>query len=88
MLIAWARGGQLGRRGQGYQAILEFPVACGITVCSSGSMLRVFRPPCLVTAVLPVLLQACALQPWLTHLLCAAVCPCRWARPCASAASL
>ncbi|KAI7842807.1 hypothetical protein COHA_003553 [Chlorella ohadii] len=32
MLIAWARGGQLGRRGQGYQAILEFPVACGITV--------------------------------------------------------
>lgn len=32
MLISWARGGQLGRRGQGYQAILEFPVACGITV--------------------------------------------------------
>lgn len=32
MLIAWARGGQLGRRGQGYQAILEFPDACGITV--------------------------------------------------------
>ena len=32
MLIAWARGGQLGRRGQGYQAVLEFPVACGITV--------------------------------------------------------
>ena len=32
MLIAWARGGQLGRRGQGYHAILEFPVACGITV--------------------------------------------------------
>lgn len=32
MLIAWAKGGQLGRRGQGYQAILEFPVACGITV--------------------------------------------------------
>ncbi len=32
MLISWARGGQLGRRGQGYQAILEFPVACGISV--------------------------------------------------------
>ncbi|KAI3432325.1 hypothetical protein D9Q98_003884 [Chlorella vulgaris] len=32
MLVAWARGGQLGRRGQGYQAILEFPLACGITV--------------------------------------------------------
>lgn len=32
MLVSWARGGQLGRRGQGYQAILEFPVACGISV--------------------------------------------------------
>lgn len=32
MLISWARGGQLGRRGQGYQAIFEFPVACGISV--------------------------------------------------------
>ena len=32
MLISWARGGQLGRRGQGYQAILEFPQACGISV--------------------------------------------------------
>lgn len=32
MLVSWARSGQLGRRGQGYQAILEFPVACGISV--------------------------------------------------------
>jgi len=32
MLVSWARGGQLGRRGQGYQAILEFPEACGISV--------------------------------------------------------
>ena len=32
MLISWARGGQLGRRGQGYQAVLEFPMACGISV--------------------------------------------------------
>lgn len=32
MLISWARGGQLGRRGQGYQAIFEFPQACGISV--------------------------------------------------------
>jgi ABC-type transporter Mla subunit MlaD len=32
MLLSWARGGSLGRRGQGYQATLEFPVACGISV--------------------------------------------------------
>lgn len=61
MLIAWARGGQLGRRGQGYQAILEFPVACGITV--GGRMGGCFwaqphasllcRHSCLVAAVLP-----------------------------------
>jgi ABC-type transporter Mla subunit MlaD len=32
MLLSWARGGQLGGKSRGYQAILEFPVACGITV--------------------------------------------------------
>ncbi|CAL8471566.1 g11108 [Coccomyxa elongata] len=32
VLISWARGGQLGRRGKGYQCVLEFPLACGITV--------------------------------------------------------
>lgn len=42
MLVSWARGGQLGRRGQGYQAILEFPVACGITV---GTPVRVRGVP-------------------------------------------
>lgn len=49
MLITWARGGQLGRRGQGYQAILEFPVACGISV---GTPVRIRGVP--VGAVLGV----------------------------------
>lgn len=49
MLIAWARGGNLGGRGRGYQAILEFPVACGITV---GTPVRIRGVP--VGAVLAV----------------------------------
>ncbi|CAL5224181.1 g6821 [Coccomyxa viridis] len=32
VLTSWARGGQLGRRGKGYQCVLEFPLACGIGV--------------------------------------------------------
>lgn len=32
MLASWAKGNNMGRRGQSYQAILEFPVACGISV--------------------------------------------------------
>lgn len=42
MLISWARGGQLGRRGQGYQLILEFPLACGISV---GTPVRIREVP-------------------------------------------
>ncbi|KAL3152198.1 hypothetical protein ABBQ32_001285 [Trebouxia sp. C0010 RCD-2024] len=42
MLITWARGGQLGRRGKGYQAVLEFPVACGI---STGTPVRIRGVP-------------------------------------------
>ncbi|KDD73686.1 hypothetical protein H632_c1927p0, partial [Helicosporidium sp. ATCC 50920] len=49
MLVSWARGGQLGRRGRGYQAILELPLACGVSVGTPvrlrgvpvGSVLRV-----------------------------------------------
>ncbi|KAA6424956.1 MAG: ATP-binding cassette superfamily [Trebouxia sp. A1-2] len=42
MLITWARGGQLGRRGKGYQAVLEFPLACGI---STGTPVRIRGVP-------------------------------------------
>eukprot|EP00887_Chlorella_sp_A99_P006804 scaffold2.g6804.t1 len=55
MLISWARSGELGRRGQGYQAILEFPVACGISV---GTPVRIRGVP--VGGVLSV-------QPSLEH---------------------
>jgi len=32
VLITWARGGKLGRRGRPYQCVIEFPLACGISV--------------------------------------------------------
>lgn len=38
VLLTWARNGLLGPKGQGYQAIFEFPTACGITV---GTTVRV-----------------------------------------------
>eukprot|EP00891_Asterochloris_glomerata_P002185 jgi/Astpho2/2185/Aster-03176 len=37
-LVSWARGGQLFRRGKGYNATLEFPLACGI---SAGTPVRI-----------------------------------------------
>lgn len=41
-LITWARNGLLGPKGQGYQAIFEFPTACGITV---GTAVRIRGVP-------------------------------------------
>lgn len=32
VLVTWARGGKLGRRGRPYQCVIEFPLACGIGV--------------------------------------------------------
>ncbi|KAK9829546.1 hypothetical protein WJX72_006404 [[Myrmecia] bisecta] len=42
LLTTWARGGQLGRKGGGYQAVLEFPLACGI---STGTPVRIRGVP-------------------------------------------
>lgn len=38
VLVTWARNGLLGAKGQGYNAIFEFPTACGIQV---GTAVRV-----------------------------------------------
>ncbi|KAK9865881.1 hypothetical protein WJX84_007182, partial [Apatococcus fuscideae] len=38
VLISWARGGQLFGKGGGYQAVLEFPLACGI---AAGTPVRI-----------------------------------------------
>ncbi|KAK9861465.1 hypothetical protein WJX84_012121 [Apatococcus fuscideae] len=38
VLISWARGGQLFGKGGGYQAIMEFPLACGI---AAGTPVRI-----------------------------------------------
>lgn len=45
VLVTWARNGLLGAKGQGYNAIFEFPTACGIQV---GTAVRV-RVVCIAT---------------------------------------
>jgi hypothetical protein len=42
MLISWARGGQLFKSRRGYQAVLEFPLACGI---ATGTPVRIRGVP-------------------------------------------